>query len=543
MRSSAAAIAWEFRARHRWGLIALAGYLVVLAAIKLIAPGLTFNMDSGERFGVVVMVPLATTFLYVLTVFSFGLSGDVAGRPSLYPARMFTLPVSTTALTLWPMLYGAATMAILWLATRFLAVWPSGFDIPTIWPALAAVSFLAWTQALTWMPYGLPGVRVILAVLWLSTMDAIVLLALRYHASELVMVAIVAPPIPLAYVAARTAVARARRGAVPDWRGLIAWALPTAAFPAQRRTGFSSPARAQVWFEWRRHGWTLPALVGILLPFELALLWLARDAAEFLFELLFLVAVTPPVMAALIGWSGSKPHPDVSDASGLSPFSATRPLTSPELIVAKLEVATWSTLAAWGLVLVTTPLALAWSGTWPVVMDRAQRLHDAIGTARAVVLGLFILAGFIVSTWKQLVQSLHIVLTGRAWLIKGSVALTLTLLILLGPVVEWIIDSPGAQRALWNALPLILAGLVALKMSAAAWIATRLARSRLLGDRALVVGAASWCVAVLMLFGVLVWFFSTPFVARYVLALIAILAVPLARLSAAPLALAWNRHR
>ncbi|HJQ66546.1 MAG TPA: hypothetical protein VJ816_09230, partial [Gemmatimonadales bacterium] len=130
MRSPAAAIAWEFRARHRWGLIALAGYLVVLATIKLIAPGLAFNMDSAERFGVVVMGPLTTTFLYVLTVFSFGLSGDVAGRPSLYPARLFTLPVSTTALTLWPMLYGAAAIAILWLATRFLAVWPSGFDIP-----------------------------------------------------------------------------------------------------------------------------------------------------------------------------------------------------------------------------------------------------------------------------------------------------------------------------------------------------------------------------------------------------------------------------
>src|SRR2546425_7779385 len=50
---------------------------------------------------------------------------------------------------------------------------------------------------------------------------------------------------------------------------------------------------------------------------------------------------------------------------------------------------------------------------------------------------------------------------------------------------------------------LILAGLVALKMSAAAWIATRLDRSRLLGERALVLGAACWLVAVLALYGVL----------------------------------------
>src|SRR5213083_417991 len=122
MPSAARAIAWEFRQRHRWGLIALAGYFLVLATIKLLIPesSLTFNMDSGERFAVVVMVPLTATFLYVLTAFTYGLSGDVAGRQSMYPARMFTLPVSTTALTLWPMLYGAAAMAILWQATTVL---------------------------------------------------------------------------------------------------------------------------------------------------------------------------------------------------------------------------------------------------------------------------------------------------------------------------------------------------------------------------------------------------------------------------------------
>src|SRR5258705_39803 len=307
MPSAARAIAWEFRQRHRWGLVALAAYFLVLATIKLLIPesSMTFNMDSGERFAVVVMVPLTATFLYLLTVFSFGLSGDVAGRQSMYPARMFTLPVSTTALTLWPMLYGAAAMAMLWLATRFLAVWPSGFDIPVVWPALAAVSLLAWTQALTWMPYGLPGLRVILAVVWLGTVDSIVLLALRYQASEAVMVGIVAPQIPLAYFAARFAVARARRGEVPDWRGVFARAQSRPHTPRP----VASPALAQAWFEWARHGRSLPQLVGILLPFELAVLWLAQDAPAFVFELLFLVLITPPFMAAFTAWTRNPPKP------------------------------------------------------------------------------------------------------------------------------------------------------------------------------------------------------------------------------------------
>src|SRR3989449_311879 len=267
-----------------------------------------------------------------------------------------------------------------------------------------------------------------------------------------------------------------RRGDVPDWRRRSAQSGEIAHVQPRPRDHFSSPGRAQVWFEWRRHGRSLPALVGLLLPFELALLWLAKDAPAFVFEILFLVLITPPFMAAFTAWTVSQPHPSVSDSYGVPPFIATRPLTSAELIAAKLQMAMWSALAPWLLVLVAIPLALDWSGTWPVVLDRAQRLNDAIGTPRAVVLVLLILAGFIVSTWKQLVQSLHIGLTGREWLIKGSVLLTLTFLILLGPIVEWIIDSPSVQRALWNALPLILAGLVGLKMSAAAWIATRLDR-------------------------------------------------------------------
>src|SRR5437870_6620291 len=544
MRSPALAIGWEFRRRHLWALIAMAGYLLALAAIKLLflGPMELIRLDPPDGRVAVVMTPLTATYFYLLAAFSFGLAGDLGARPSIYPARMFALPVRTAALVGWPMLYGTAAVAILWLVTALSARWPWGIELPLIWPALLAAVFLAWTPALMWMPYGLPGLRAIVAVPWLATLDAVALLAIHYQVREPMMVAFLAPQLPLAYVTACSAVGRARRGEVPDWRGMFARPASNAVL-TRRRDHFPSPARAQVWFEWRRHGRSLPALVGLVLPFELALLWLAKDAPAFVFEILFLVLITPPFVAAFTAWTVSKPNPHMRDSYGVPPFFATRPLTSAELIAAKLKMAMWSTLAAWLLVLVAMPLALEWSGTWSVVTERARRMNDAVGTPRAVALVLLILAGFIVSTWKQLVQSLHIGLTGREWLIKGSVLLTLTFLVLLGPIVAWIIDSPSVQRALWDALPLILAMLVGVKMAAAAWIATRLYRRRLLSDRALVTGAACWCVAVLALYAVLVWFFSTPFVARYVLALVAILAIPLARLSAAPLALAWNRHR
>src|SRR6266540_4043324 len=175
----------------------------------ILEPGEPVLVDSG-RFAALVSVPLTATFVYLLAVFSFGFAGDLAARHSMYPARMFTLPVTNAALVGWPMLYGTAAVAILWLAARLFAVWPSGIEIPLIWPALLAAALLAWTQALTWMPYGLPGIRLIVAVLCLAALDTVVLVAIHFKAGEPTMVAILGPQVPLAYLVARFAVARAR---------------------------------------------------------------------------------------------------------------------------------------------------------------------------------------------------------------------------------------------------------------------------------------------------------------------------------------------
>src|SRR3989304_4386261 len=120
MRSPALAIAWEFRQRHRWGLLAVGGYLLVLAVFKfaILEPGQPVSLDDAESFALAVVLPLTVACLYFLVVFSFGLSGALAARPSLYPARMFTLPVTTTALAGWPMLYGSAGRGGLWVPPR-----------------------------------------------------------------------------------------------------------------------------------------------------------------------------------------------------------------------------------------------------------------------------------------------------------------------------------------------------------------------------------------------------------------------------------------
>jgi polyhydroxybutyrate depolymerase len=545
VRSPALAIAWEFRQRHRSAHIALATYALAFVAVRLLilGPGEPFKLDPPNGIAGAVIVPLSAAFMYFLAVFSFGLGGDMAARRSPFPARMFTLPVTTEALAGWPMLFGTAAVASLWLVTAPFVRWSWGLDLPLIWPALLGAVFLAWTQVLTWTAYGLPGLRIIVAVLWLAALDAVVILAVQLEVPEPWLVAMLVPQLPLAYLAACFVVARARRGDIPDWRGVFARTSRIAHLLSPRQDPFPSPTRAQAWFEWRQHGRVLPALVGILLPFELGLLYLARHEPPVLvFYTLVGVLLTPPFMAGFIAAAARQPGQGGGDPSGAT-LSATRPLTSAALVAAKLHAAIWSTLVAWLIVLVAVPIALALSGTWPVVADGVIEVVEVVGRPRAIVIALLGFAGLLASTWKQLVQSLCIGLAGRAWVVRTSVLVRLSLLIVVWPIGDWAMRNwKLVLAALWGTWPWILALVACVKLSAAAWVVQRLHRNRLLSDRSLVAGAASWLAVVLALYGLLVWLVSTPFI-PLLPALAAILAVPLARLCAAPLALAWSRHR
>jgi hypothetical protein len=539
MRSPAAAIGWELWTRQRWVLVAVPAYLLVLAFIKpaVVGPG---ALEPGDGFAAFGVVPFSTTFLYFIAVFSFGLNGDLAARQSIYPARFFTLPVATAELARWPMFYGGVAMMLLWFVASTVGRWALNMNLPWLWPAFLAAAVLAWTQVFTWMPYGLRGIRVLAATVVLITLDTLVIVAIELKVSEGVLIAFLVPQLPLAYLAACRALVLARKGHVPDWalfnRGRSARARP--------QPPFSSPARAQFWFEWRRHGRSLPMLVAMVLPFELGLPFITGYGSRtFIFELLLFVLVTPIVMAGFAGATVSKANPFGREVYGVTPFIATRPLTSAGMIGAKLKVAMLSTLATWLLVPVAVAIGFSWSGADSVLIDWARWFVDAVGAPRAIAATLLVLGFLIAATWMMLVQGLYVGLTGREWLVKTAGFVGLVVVMLLGPLYEWISDNAGVQTWLWDWWRVFPAGLVIVKVSAAIWIAIRLSRSGLLSDRALVLGAAGWTLTVLALYGALVWWADTDLLPRYVFALLAILAVPLVRVAASPLALAWNRHR
>jgi hypothetical protein len=299
-------------------------------------------------------------------------------------------------------------------------------------------------------------------------------------------------------------------------------------------TTFRSPARAQAWFEWRRHGKSLPAMVFFVVPCELALLFLpGNDTAAMVFFILFVVAITPPFLAMMAALA----------LSAVSTHGATRPMSTVQLVAAKLEMTLWSTAVAWTLTLLFTVVFLEMSGTMAIVVDKMRDFAETSGTARAIVVPLLVLAAFVLWTWRSLVQSLCIGLTGNPWLIRSTALAALIGVCFLFPVLWAIVSKDHVQKFVWDYLPLMLAALVSLKMAAAAWVAIRLHDRGVMSAREIVGGIAAWLLAAALLYALLAWIAASPIVPFYFSASIAMLMLPLARLAAAPLALAASRSQ
>ncbi|HEV7428551.1 MAG TPA: hypothetical protein VGQ46_19515 [Thermoanaerobaculia bacterium] len=535
MRTPAAAIAWELRQRHRWGLIAVLATILILGAIKIAAP----LVPDDVTFPLLVPIPLAATFLYLLAVFTFGISGDLAARESMYPQRMLTLPVSSAALARWPMLFGCVSMALLWLAMRIACIFPSGVAVPKYWPALFAACLLAWTQALTWMPYPFRGMRIVISIGLLVSIDVVVFTALEFKASESTMFLLLAPLVPLAYAAALSAVGRARHGDVPDWGAAKRFAFTR----SSARRDFRSAARAQLWFEWRQFGRSLPLLVAIVLPVGLSLLFVFRETPVIVIEIVVASLLLPPFLAIFVAATAGKSSANVSESYGITPFIATRPVNDRALVVTKWQAALLSTFAAWMIVAVAVPAALMRSDATAPILKITRNVDVALGRPRAIVLGLLILAGLVVSTWKQLVQGLYIAMSGREWAVKGIAFATLALLTLGFLALGWILDSRYRIALAVSAIPWLLAAFVPIKLLLAMRVLQRGAARGLFTRTQLIFGAIAWDACVFAVYGVLALILPAILVRRYFLLLVAMLAVPLVRLAAAPLAVARNRHR
>jgi len=391
------------------------------------------------------------------------------------------------------------------------------------------------------MPYPFRGMRIVISIGLLMSIDVVVFTALESKPSESTMLLLLAPCVPLAYAAALSAVRRARCGDVPDWRVAERFAPSFTRSAALR--DFRSAARAQLWFEWRQFGRSLPVLVSIVLPAGLSLLFVFHGTAVIVVEIVIASLLVPPFMAIFVAATAGKSSSNASESYGITPFIATRPIEDRALVVAKWQAAFLSTLTAWAIVVVALPIALIWSHATEPIVDIARNVNDALGRPRAIILALLILTGLVGSTWKQLVQGLYIAMSGRDRAVKGTAFGTLALLTFGFLALGWILDSRIRTALVVSSIPRLMAAFVALKLALAAWVMQRGVSRGVFTRQQLIFGAIAWDICVFSIYGILALILPAILARRYFLLLIAMLVVPFVRLAATPLAVAMNRHR
>jgi hypothetical protein len=553
MRTPALALSWQLWYRHRRGLAAAMACWAICAVLVAVLPRTGGDREPLAALGLI-LLPL--TLFYLLIGFAYGHDGlPIEARESSFPARQFTLPVRTTALVGWPMLYGGAAVALTYLAWAGCVIRPCGPDLPLAWPALLLAALLAWLQALLWTPFGLPLVRVPVA---LTTATVLVLfgsLGSIYGVPEPVLAGTYAVLIPAAYLVGRAGVRRARGGDLPDWRWWVGPARGVPAAPASRPP-FSSPARAQLWYEWRLHGLVFPFLLlclFLLLTYPAVLLaWVGHagldgDIYPFLqpftqeARVLFLVfqplVGLPLFFAALLGNGLGAIGPRLR----VSSFLVARPLSSAALVTAKLHLTARSTAAAVALTLLT---ALGWlllTGTGADLAGWWHQVVEMYQPARAGALVVLAAVAFVGLTWLQLCKGLAFGLTGRVWG-QAIPVVVIVLLVALSFAAQWIAHHPEHHAVLWAALPWALAVAVLGKLLAAALAFAGSLRRRLWELRPLIVVLVAWLLTAGCLLLLAAWLLPTSWWTGWVGPLGVVLVVPLARILAAPLALDWGRH-
>ena len=554
------AFGWHVWTRHRLGLTLCAGYWLLVVIGANVLPLASFPRALPPSL---FAVPCVGAFSYLVCIFSFSRETPLETRASGFPTRLLTLPLPTRSLVAWPMLWGTSILASAWLTLTWSVLRIAGDDLGILiwWPALLLAVVLAWLQAIVWSPFPLPWLRAILAAPLVGAPVIVPhILLIAFNIGEGLAAALLAVQLPAAYLIAVRGVSRARRGDMacwtwPGWRAWLRWISATTV-----NRPFLSPARAQLWFEWRRCGLTFPLMTAVWAIFWVPMIPITvqfiEDAAQ------GGLALVPPILLHEIGshWLvvGSLLFflPLLAAATGLelgklpgrdrtrvlSSFLATRPVSEGFLVRAKFEAAALSALAGWGVAVAGLLLWFALGGRGADMAEQFEAIRQRHATVSFWTTLTLLVGGSVVLTWLQMIEMIWVGLVGRTWqVVSGVVGFG----ILVGLIVfgEWLAKSPQYWQTFTGLLPWLAGVVVVLKSQTAAWSLSRLKRDARIPSRVLIGVLAAWGTLAIGLLVVLRWLMPGDVVPFAGLVIGITLLLPLSRLALAPLALAWNRHR
>lgn len=575
MRSPALALGWEVWAKNRagWlaclgalvvGWLAFLGDLVVGVYLRWLVPGFIFR----ETVTMLSAVSMLVMYLYIVFVFTHP-AADTRMFFSGFPARTFTLPIRTGKLVLLQMLYGIIALVLAWMATTIFIWWPNGIE-PAWWllPLLAVT--LIWLEAICWSLPRSPFLQALVACAVFPLLTAF----LRWTDFQIgTLFPHLRPPdrgvvtfghylalyqftlcaIGAGFLVAVVGVWNVRHGILSSRaRRQNILAAIADLLPGWQGT-FASLKSALLWYEWRRRGLLYLPLFGACYLGFIALVQVPYvGATEFLGGLFILIGLLF-MTAFCVGYGLGKPR--FWGDLGLISFDATKPVTSGRIALSKIHA------AAGGALLTCVVLALMIWAMWFGLVRPAPRetrefsqfwlsLDQFRANAFFPIIGVSVLA----LLWSQMVGGICLALTGRGWLVNSVAAFSVGLVVLFfvhGRVATHY--RPGEIWAVWTGVASIL---VLIKFVGAGWMLGLSCQRGLMRFREAVfvlglwlVGAASlvtlahWILPDINMQGLVPDVFYIGPIPPLLLTLIFILAMPLLRLTAAPLAVEWSRHR
>jgi hypothetical protein len=560
MTSPATALIWEIWQRHRARLITIAltilafalvyPKLCVLAGINLNSESVLDDIVTSQRWvelptwpkvlrgGTIVFLLLApmacmgVSFLYVIWVFT--MTNLEPKQLVSFPARLFTLPVSTTFLAGWLMALGTATVLALYLCwTRFVQL-PHMEVFSPFFEGRGAfdwVVLLILSQAVAWSLANFPFFRILVWVALLYCFAGYPSLSpdniLRQNEPWFLLTLLLAGG-----AMAHTGLSKIRCGEWQTWRWR--WRFPLfAGIGGKAPMQFHSTAEAQAWFNWRRFGYGTFLIVCVLtwLPIILIapeVMLHGRIDGENTHGLCMYLLSVPLFIHFAHGASPNR--------SSL-PFVMLRPMTSGEIVVSELKTLARSTLLSWAV----TAAALCVVPLLGDVAAAAEQMKSLTHDPQFISLAPLLLLGLVFLSWRFSVVNFGFSATGNRWALHIPGVAIIGFVIAFGTF-NFLENYSEYREILFRILVALLSALLLLKMILAKWAFGVAIRRQLL--------ARATAKRYLVLWVALAFLFLVPpiIVFRHErgvlpLSLFIILLLPLARIGFAPVGLDIGRHR
>ncbi len=546
MRGPIQALSWEIWTAHR------RGWLWVLAAI----PGCALlnwlfarALQHSDALQSVSVLPLVFSLGAVADFFNFTETNRRKGYAG-FPQRLFTLPVRTSVLVACPMTLAVISTLGVYLAWATLVLPMASVHFQLLWPAILLTVGVTLYQSLVWSLSGFRITRIVCLSIMFCGLFLVGLLprfwappqemAVQRILSCILFVLTVA-----AYLTSIWAIDRQRRGGGQGFAWYGVYEALIRVVPV-RKARLSSPDAALFWMELRRAGIVLPATVllaqVLILGPVMAITGHGRDATA---RAAVWSAICPLLLSVFVGIGFSKPDFWTLDLA-LPSFLAIRPITSGQILAAKLQVAAWSAALAWGVWLLVAVPVFALTCDTSALGDVWSQLSLVYSPASRLAILSAGLTTAAVLTWTLLVSWIWVGYSGRPTRFVGAMVGAALAILWATAVASWVFEQPDSDAIMvplvpW--FPWILACLVTAKAWAAAGLWSRAQRRGLITRRILWACLIAWAAATACLMMLVCALCPQVVWLRDLLLLVALLMAPLARIGAAPAAIADNRSR